>query len=107
NFHPPSVAPTPIPPHELPHAIQHQQPYPFLPFTTPLLPLPNIPTSLTYIIIIAAIFLTPLPTPFPSTPLWIAAALISLPVLFSILTLPLQFDPTSRAIKQITPLNIL
>ncbi|WP_260867232.1 zinc metallopeptidase, partial [Staphylococcus epidermidis] len=32
---------------------------------------------------------------------------MSLPLLFSILTLPLHFNPTSTPIKQITPLNIL
>ncbi|WP_186311301.1 zinc metallopeptidase, partial [Staphylococcus haemolyticus] len=107
NFHTPSLPPTPIPPHQLPHPIQHQQPYPFLTFTTALVPLPNLPTSLTYIIIILPIILTPIRTPFPSTPLSIGPGLISLPLLFSILTLPLQFHPTSTAIKQITALNIL
>ncbi|WP_186364569.1 zinc metallopeptidase, partial [Staphylococcus hominis] len=107
NFHPPSLPGTAIPPHQLRHPIQHQQPYPFLPFTTPLLPLPNIPTSLSYILIIPPIFLTALPTAFPSTPLSIGPGLMSLPLLFSILTLPLQFHPTSTAMKQITPLNIL
>ncbi|WP_398574528.1 zinc metallopeptidase, partial [Staphylococcus epidermidis] len=107
NYHTPSLPPTPIPPHQLPHPIQHHQAYPPLTFTTPLLPLPNIATSLTYIIIILPILLTPLPTVFPSTVLSVPPPLISLPLLFSILTLPLHFNPTSTPIKQITPLNIL
>ncbi|WP_186309613.1 zinc metallopeptidase, partial [Staphylococcus epidermidis] len=70
--------PTPIAPHQVPHPIQHHQRYPPLTFTTPLLPLPNIPTSLTYIIIILGILLTALASAFLSPPLCFGPALLPL-----------------------------
>lgn len=55
----------------------------------------------------AGIFLTALGSAFGSTALWIGAGLMSLAVLFSIVTLPVEFDASSRAMKQITALNIV
>ena len=98
NFDRPSVAGTAIAAHEVGHAIQHQQGYAFLRFRTALVPLANIGSSLSYIVIMAA---------FGSTALWIGAGLMSLAVLFSIVTLPVEFDASSRAMKQITALNIV
>ena len=107
NFHRPSVAGTAIAAHEVGHAIQHQQGYAFLRFRTALVPLANIGSSLSYIVIMAGIFLTALGSAFGSTALWIGAGLMSLAVLFSIVTLPVEFDASSRAMKQITALNIV
>ncbi|MDK8289219.1 MAG: zinc metallopeptidase, partial [Staphylococcus lugdunensis] len=44
---------------------------------------------------------------FGSTALWVGAGLMSLAVLFSIVTLPVEFDASSRAMKQIQSLNIV
>ncbi|MDU3989658.1 MAG: zinc metallopeptidase, partial [Staphylococcus sp.] len=107
NFDRPSVAGTAIAAHEVGHAIQHQQGYAFLRFRTALVPLANIGSSLSYIVIMAGIFLTALGSAFGSTALWIGAGLMSLAVLFSIVTLPVEFDASSRAMKQITALNIV
>ncbi|WHI78428.1 zinc metallopeptidase [Staphylococcus hominis] len=107
NFDRPSVAGTIIAAHEVGHAIQHQQGYAFLRFRTALVPLANIGSSLSYIVIMAGIFLTALGSAFGSTALWIGAGLMSLAVLFSIVTLPVEFDASSRAMKQITALNIV
>lgn len=51
--------------------------------------------------------LTAIGSAFGSTALWIGAGLMSLAVLFSIVTLPVEFDASSRAMKQITALNIV
>lgn len=53
------------------------------------------------------IILTAMGSAFGSTALWIGAGLMSLAVLFSIVTLPVEFDASSRAMKQITALNIV
>ena len=55
-------------------------------------------------IIMLGIILT-MGSAFGST-LWIGG-LMSLAVLFSIVTLPVEFDASSRAMKQITALNIV
>ena len=94
-------------PHEVGHAIQHQQGYAPLRFRTALVPLANIGSSLSYIIIMVGIVLTALGSVFGSTVLWVGAGLMSLAVLFSIVTLPVEFNASSRAMKQITALNIV
>ena len=53
------------------------------------------------------IVLTALGSVFGSTVLWVGAGLMSLAVLFSIATLPVEFNASSRAMKQITALNIV
>ena len=102
DFDRPSVAGTAIAAHEVGHAIQHQQGYAFLRFRSALVPLANLGSSLSYMIIMLA-----LGSAFGSTALWIGAGLMSLAVLFSIVTLPVEFDASSRAMKQITALNIV
>ena len=107
NYDRPSVAGTTIAAHEVGHAIQHQQGYAPLRFRTALVPLANIGSSLSYIVIMIGIILTALGSVFGSTVLWVGAGLMSLAVLFSIVTLPVEFNASSRAMKQITALNIV
>ncbi|GGG85049.1 zinc metallopeptidase [Staphylococcus pragensis] len=107
NFDRPSVAGTAIAAHEVGHAIQHAQGYAFLRFRTALVPLANLGSSLSYMIVMLGVILTAMGSAFGSTALWIGAGLLSLAVLFSIVTLPVEFDASSRAMKQITALNIV
>ena len=107
NYDRPSVAGTAIAAHECGHAIQHQQGYVFLRFRSALVPVANLGSSLSYMVIMLGIVLTALGSAFGSTALWIGAGLMSLAVLFSIVTLPVEFDASSRAMKQITALNIV
>ena len=107
NFDRPSVAGTAIAAHEVGHAIQHAQGYAFLRFRTALVPFANIGSSLSYMLDLLGIVLTTLGSAFGSTALWVGAGLMSLAVLFSIVTLPVEFDASSRAMKQIQSLNIV
>ena len=86
---------------------QHQQGYAPLRFRSALVPLANIGSSLSYMVIMLGIVLTAFGSAFGSTALWIGAGLMSLAVLFSIVTLPVEFNASSRAMKQITALNIV
>ena len=97
NFDRPSVAGTAIAAHEVGHAIQHAQGYAFLRFRTALVPFANIGSSLSYMLVLLGIVLTTLGSAFGSTALWVGAGLMSLAVLFSIVTLPVEFDASSRA----------
>lgn len=107
NYDRPSVAGTAIAAHEVGHAIQDRQGYWFLRFRAALVPVANLGSSLSYMIIMLGIILTAIGSAFGSTALWIGAGLMSLAVLFSIVTLPVEFDASSRAMKQITALNIV
>ena len=102
NFNRPSVAGTAIAAHEVGHAIQHAQGYFYLRFRTALVPLASIGNSVGYIAIIAGIILTSM-----QSALWIGIAFMAFAVLFSIVTLPVEFNASSRAMKQITKLNIV
>ena len=107
NFDRPSVAGTAIAAHEVGHAIQHAQGYFYLRFRTALVPLASIGNSVGYIAIIAGIILTSMQSAIGTTALWIGIAFMAFAVLFSIVTLPVEFNASSRAMKQITKLNIV
>lgn len=72
-----------------------------------MLPLANIGSSLSYIIILAGIVLTALSNTFGTTLLWVGIVFMSFAVLFSIITLPVEFDASKRAMRQIEKLNIV
>ncbi|WP_275589606.1 MULTISPECIES: zinc metallopeptidase [unclassified Mammaliicoccus] len=107
NFNKPTVAGTAIAAHEVGHAIQHAHGYAFLKFRTALLPLANLGSSLSYIIILAGIVLTALSNTFGTTLLWVGIVFMSFAVLFTILTLPVEFDASKRAMRQIEKLNMV
>src|SRR5699024_10755667 len=101
NFNRPSVAGTAIAAHEVGHAIQHAQRYFFSGSRPSLVPLATIGSPLGYMAVFVGIVLTSLQSTLCSTALWIGIALMSFAVLFSIVTLPVEFDASSRAMKQI------
>ena len=107
NFNKPTVAGTAIAAHEVGHAIQHAHGYAFLEFRTALLPLANLGSSLSYIIILAGIVLTALSNTFGTTLLWVGIVFMSFAVLFTIITLPVEFDASKRAMRQIEKLNMV
>ena len=88
-------------------AIQHAHGYAFLKFRTALLPLANLGSSLSYIIILAGIVLTALSNTFGTTLLWVGIVFMSFAVLFTIITLPVEFDASKRAMRQIEKLNMV
>lgn len=107
NFSRPSVAGTAMAAHEIGHAIQHAQGYFFLRFRTALVPLANIGSSIGYLAVFAGIILTSLQSTLGSTALWIGIALMSFAVLFSIITLPVEFNASKRAMQQIQQLDVV
>src|SRR5699024_7289615 len=100
NFNKPTVAGTAIAAHEVGHAIQHAHGYALLPFA-------NLGSSLSYIIILAGIVLTALSNTFGTTLLWVGIVFMSFAVLFTIITLPVEFDASKRAMRQIEKLNMV
>ena len=86
--------------HEAGHAIQHANAYAPLTLRTALVPATNICSSLSYIIIIAGFFLS-------KELILIGAILFSVAVLFSIVTLPVEWDATARAKKMMVSAGIV
>ncbi len=86
-----SVAAVGIAAHEAGHALQKQQSYPFLSLRTAAVPVVNIGSRLAWPIFFAGIL-------FSWQPLMTAGiALFALVVLFSLITLPVEFDASRRA----------
>ncbi|MCD2136974.1 zinc metallopeptidase [Salinicoccus halitifaciens] len=108
NYDKPSVAGTAVAAHEVGHAIQHATGYKFLNFRSALFPLAQLGSNFSYFLIIAGILLTAgMNSPFGTTLLWIGIGLMAFAVLFQLVTLPVEFDASNRAMKQIESLNIV
>ena len=86
-----SVAAIGIACHEAGHAIQHAEKYAFLGMRTKLVPLAGIGSSLGYVVMLVGLLMSMTPL------LLVGAALFSLVLLFQVITLPVEFDASSRA----------
>lgn len=108
NFDKPSVAGTAVAAHEVGHAIQHATGYAFLNFRSALFPLAQLGSNFSYFLIIAGILLTiGMNSPFGEYLLWGGIGLMAFAVLFQLVTLPVEFDASKRAMNQIESLNIV
>ncbi|GBD17789.1 hypothetical protein HRbin27_00275 [bacterium HR27] len=96
-----SVAALGIAAHETGHAIQHQQGYVPLQLRTAIVPVVNLGTNLGWIMILAGILvgITGLA--------WLGVALFASGTLFALLTLPVEFDASRRALAALTTMGIV
>lgn len=104
NFHEASVAGTAIAAHEVGHAIQDAEAYAFLRFRHRLAPVANITSNASWIFIIAGMLLT---IPMAKSILGLGIAFMAVGVLFQIVTLPVEFNASSRAMNQIVELGVI
>ncbi|MDN4608722.1 zinc metallopeptidase [Sporosarcina highlanderae] len=104
NFHEASVAGTAIAAHEVGHAIQDAEAYAFLRFRHRLAPVANITSNASWIFIIAGMLLT---IPMAKPILGLGIAFMAVGVLFQIVTLPVEFNASNRAMNQIVELGII
>lgn len=86
--------------HECGHAIQDKESYAPLRFRSSMVPAVNFASSASWLIIMMGFF-------FNNRFLWMGIALFSLTVLFQLVTLPVEFNASSRALKQLEGLGIL
>lgn len=103
NYHNASVAGTAVAAHEVGHAIQDKEAYAFLRFRHALVPAANISSKASWIFIMIGII-------FSSTMgsmLLVGIGLLAVGVLFQIVTLPVEFNASSRAMDQIVTLGII
>lgn len=102
NYHEASVAGTAVAAHEVGHAIQDKEAYAFLRFRHRLAPVANITSNASWIFIMIGLFVTSL-----NSLLGIGILLMAVGVLFQIVTLPVEFNASSRAMNQIIELGII
>lgn len=95
-YHVNSVAAAAVAAHECGHAIQHQQAYKWLSFRSKMVPAVQFSSQiLNYIMIAGILGVGLMQSP---TMLWIWVGLFAVTTLFSIVTLPVEFDASRRAL---------
>lgn len=100
-YHGYSVAGTAVAAHEVGHAIQDAEGYAFLRFRHALVPAANLGSNLSFFIILAGII-------FRSANLLLLGIIfMAAAVLFQIVTLPVEFNASSRAMEQVVSLGII
>lgn len=110
NYDKPTVAGTAVAAHEVGHAIQHATGYAFLNFRSALFPLANIGSNFGMLLVLAGIIITGMVETSGGMGiyiLWAGIGLFAFAVLFQVVTLPVEFDASSRAMKQIQSLNLV
>lgn len=98
-----SIASISVAAHEVGHAIQHKEHYGFIALRNRILPIANIASQLGWIVLVIGLFM------FASTPviLYIGLSLILVILLFQILTLPIEFNASDRAIKNLQSYQLI
>ena len=97
-----SVAAVGVAAHECGHAIQHDVGYVPLTFRSALVPVANIGSQLSWVFIILGLILS-----YNHTLITIGILMFSLAVLFQLVTLPVEFNASSRALEQLEAQGIL
>jgi len=96
-----SVASTAVAAHEVGHAIQHAQAYAFFRFRSAMFPAVQFSSNIWFLFLIGGFFFAI--TEF----IVLAVALYSIAVLFQVVTLPVEFDASSRAKRQLGDLGLV
>ena len=92
-YHGTSIASLAVAAHECGHALQHQEGYKPLTFRHMIVPVCNISQTIGWIAILLGLFIG------KSSISWLGVLLMSLMLLFQIVTLPVEFDASSRALS--------
>lgn len=91
--------------HECGHAVQHAQAYQWLQMRSAIVPAVSISSRLMiWVLIIGAVMAAGGQTPFV---LWLGVAMFAMTTLFSFITLPVEFDASSRAVAWLDRTNIM
>lgn len=102
NYHNASVTAVSVAAHECGHAIQHDQEYAFLNFRTALVPVVNIGSRLGVPLIILGVILS-----WNYTLIQIGIWAFALSLLFQLVTLPVEFNASARAVTKIEQYGLL
>lgn len=100
-FHGETLAAVAVAAHECGHAIQDKEEYGFMKFRSFLCPMINFATYIAYVIFFISIFLQMFDL------LMLAIVLVFLSLVFQVVTLPVEFDASARAIKEIEKYGLI
>lgn len=101
NYHGHSLAATAVAAHEVGHAIQDQEDYAFLRIRHSLVPIANFGSNISWVLIMIGLIAT-----IPS--LLLAGIIFMLgAVIFQLVTLPVEFNASNRAMDEVVTLGII
>ena len=100
-YHGETIAAVSVASHECGHAIQDKNGYTFLRFRNSIVPLVNIASKLGYVVLMIGIFST------LTGLIWVGIGLEGAILLFQLVTLPVEFNASSRALKIIKDYGIV
>lgn len=100
-FHDESVASVAVAAHEVGHAIQDKEGYTYMKVRSVLVPFVNFTTQIGYVVIFIAIITNLLEL------FMIGILSISVMLVFQLITLPVEFDASNRAFKELDQLGVL
>lgn len=101
NYHNSSIAGTAVAAHEVGHAMQHAEAYSFLTLRSKLVPVANISSNMSWIFVIIGMIGS-----IPSL-LLLGIVLLAAGVVFQLITLPVEFDASKRAMNEVVSLGII
>lgn len=99
-----SVAALGVAAHETGHAIQHAESYSFLWLRSAMVPFTNIGSNLSIPLVMIGLIIN---SNWSYTLIWLGIILFSLTVLFTLVTLPVEFDASRRALVMLESQNYL
>ena len=102
NYDDASVAGTAVAAHEVGHAIQDKEAYAFLRFRHKMVPAVNLTSNASWVFIMIGIFFSSM-----NSLLGVGIALMAVGVVFQLVTLPVEFNASSRAMNQIVELGVI
>ena len=94
-FHGESVAAMAVAAHECGHAIQDKEGYFFMKVRSFIFPIVNFGTKFAYIVLLIGLIANMMNV------IWLGILLVGLGLLFQIVTLPVEFDASKRALKEL------
>lgn len=106
-YHGRSVASAAVAAHECGHAVQHAQSYSMLMLRSKLVPVVQFSASIQQFLFMGVIFGFGLGSNFGGTMMLILVATFGLTALFSLVTLPVEFDASNRALAWLDNTNTL
>lgn len=99
-YHGQSMASSAVAAHEVGHAIQDAESYAFLRFRSALVPVANFGSNTAIFLIIAGLFFSP-------TLAMVGVLFFAAAVLFQLVTLPVEFDASNRAMAQLVSTGVI
>ncbi len=101
NYHRPSVAGAAVAAHEVGHAIQDAESYSFLNFRSALAPVASLGSNASFFFLIAGMIFS------ISNLVFVGIIFMAAAVLFQLVTLPVEFNASNRAMEQMVSSGII